>query len=200
MTQHQATRRAAAAFTLTELLVGLALFMAAIAIVQTLLFGGGRAYGRARARLDLIAACRTAMEQVEADVRRASSRIRVSDDGAELLLSVPVFGAAGLPARSPAGNFEETEVRYRYDATARTLIRNGETVGREIPDLLFSQALLDSAGSPIPMVTVEAAALIDGRPVRLAATAVPRFAAGWAANPAWSLTTLGAPYRYQADR
>ncbi|MBI4871210.1 MAG: type II secretion system protein, partial [Candidatus Riflebacteria bacterium] len=193
-------RTASRSFTLIELLVGLAIFSAAVALANGLLFGGSRAYGRARARLDVISPARAVLEQFQSDVRRSVGGLEVSDNGAELTLRVLSLDAAGLPHAGADGRFAQTEICYRFDASTRRLTRDGQVLARDLPDVAFTQSVQEVGGAPVPAVTATITAILDDRPFGLEATAVPRLVAGWATCPGWVFTTLGAPYDFKADR
>src|SRR5205085_1158953 len=77
-----------AGFTVVEVLMGVALLAALLASFSLGLFGGGRSYARARAKLDLVSSCRAVLARIDSDVRRAVSKVQVSDAGTELILRV----------------------------------------------------------------------------------------------------------------
>jgi type II secretory pathway pseudopilin PulG len=189
-----------AAHTLVEVLVAAALLSIAATLVYAVLFGGSRSYFRARARLDVLSSCRAALAQFESDVHQTVSAVEVADGGAELTLRLLDPGPAGLPEAAPDGRFKEVEIRYRYDAPTRRLLRNEEILGRDLPDVAFAQGLLDVAGRQVPVVTATITAILEDRPFSIEATAVPRAIAGWASSPGWVFTTLGAPYEFKAEQ
>lgn len=191
---------------LLDVLLATAILVGALSIAHFAFFGGGRAYIRARARLDTIASCRAALARAQADVRRAAGRVEVSDDGAVLKLTVlDSSGPGGLPTAGADGRFKETPLTYSFDAAARRLLRRegtgaDEVVGRDLPDVVFSQRVLDIGAVKCPVVTLRVTAVLDGRPFGIEASAVPRLIAGWAANPAWVFTTTGSPYEFKVDQ
>ncbi|MBI3891601.1 MAG: type II secretion system protein [Candidatus Wallbacteria bacterium] len=193
-----------AAFTLVELLVALAILSGALSLVHFALFGGTRSYARSRARMDLEASCRAALGRVQSDVRRAAGFIEVTDDGAELKLSVLDLGGSGLPSAGPGGKFSEKPVVYRFDAPNKRLLRREdskeEILGRGLPDVVFSQRVFEIGAVKYSAVTARVTAVLDDRPFGIEASAVPRLQAGWAANPAWVFTTIGAPYEFKVDQ
>ncbi len=187
-------------FGLVELLVALVLLTLALSFFHTMVFGGARAFARSRARLDLMASCRASLRWIRNDVRRATSSVKVSDGGDELRLKVLDSSAADLPQRDGAGGFVESEVVYRYEPATKRVYRNGTVIGQEIPDMEFRQQVHQLGKVSYVSVVAQATAVIDGRPIGVRISAVPRMMSGWAGSPAWIFSTLDAPYAFEVDQ